>query len=146
MQMTIVYTPGVWDLLHVGHVAFLERARSFGTSLIVGVPSDEVVKTDKGSYPIIPLEQRIKMLTSLKCVDVAIPYYDLEFITHLSHIRPDILVVGETWGGQKRHRDAEEWAAANGCRFIKLPYTRGVSSTSIKERIAKCYRVEHCYD
>ena len=133
-MQTIVYIPGVWDLLHVGHVRVLRRARALGDRLVVGVPSDDVVEEDKGKQPVIPLEHRVEMLESLACVDTAWPYYDLGFLRHLELLRPDILAVGETWGVAPRHRDAERWVKKNGVRLVKLPYTTGVSTTSIRSK------------
>jgi len=130
--MLIVYIPGTWDLLHVGHVTILERAAALGDRLVVGVPHDEVVMQDKGELPVVPLEDRMRMLQSLKCVDVAIPYVHLEFLRHLRFIQPDILAVGSTWGREQRHIDAEAWAHDNGTRFITIPYTAGISTTHIK--------------
>lgn len=133
--MQVVYIPGVWDLLHVGHVTILERAKAFGDTLIVGVPSDDVVTQDKGQPPTITLDHRIRMLNALRCVDVAIPYYKLEFMTHLRMLRPDVFIAGETWGTDVRHRDAEAWLRENQKRFVQLPYSSVESSTSIKLRI-----------
>ena len=135
--MRIVYMPGVWDLLHVGHVAALESARALGDVLVVGVPGDEVVREDKGSLPVIPLHARLRMLLALRCVDVAYPYHALEFVTHLALFRPDVLAVGETWGCEQRHLDAEQWARDHGCRVVKLPYTPEESTTSIRQRILR---------
>ena len=132
--MQIVYIPGVWDLLHIGHLAILERARALGDRLVVGVPSDRVVIEDKGEPPMIPLVDRLRLLAALGCVDLAIPYYRLEFLTHLRMIQPDVLAVGETWGDEERHREAERWVAQNGRRLVKLPYYTDESTTAIKER------------
>jgi len=133
--MQIGYIPGVWDLLHVGHVAILTRAHSLCDRLVVGVPSDEVVYEDKKKYPTIKLDARIKMLESLRCVDVVLPYFEFEFITHLTLVHPDLLIVGSTWGKECRHIDAENWCRENNCRLVKLPYTRGISSTAIKKEL-----------
>lgn len=130
-----VYIPGCWDLLHVGHLAVLERARALGDSLTVGVAADEVIREDKGRPPVIPLGQRLRLLRSLRCVDAAEPYYRLEFLTHLEAFAPDILAVGATWGTEQRHRDAEEWVRWHGGRLVILPYTENVSTTEIKRRI-----------
>lgn len=133
--MRIVYIPGCWDLLHRGHMEVLKRAKSLGKILIVGVASDAVVFDDKGQYPIVDLADRVAMLQELRCVNFAAPYYDLEFLTHLQQFKPDILAVGETWGRDTRHQDAEHWCEKHDARLIKLPYTRSISSTSIKNRI-----------
>lgn len=132
--MILVYSPGVWDLLHVGHLAYLERARALGDRLAVGVPSDEVVRLDKGRPPAVPLAERLRLLAALRCVDLAVPYYALEFLTHLELFRPDVLCVGEGWGGAARHEEAEGWAAACGCRVVRLPRTPGVSTTILRRK------------
>jgi glycerol-3-phosphate cytidylyltransferase len=132
---TIAYIPGVWDLLHVGHVTILEHAKTLCDRLVVGVPSNEVVKEDKGKYPIIPLQDRVRMLSALRCVDAVLPYYRLEFLTNLKIIQPDILVVGEKWGVGKRHREAEEWLHQNEGRLVILPYYQYESTSTIKQRV-----------
>ena len=133
--MRLVYIPGCWDLLHTGHLNILERAKALGHTLVVGVASDEVISLDKGTYPIVDLVERVRLLNALKCVDIAAPYYQLEFLTHLNCFKPDILAVGETWGTDVRHQEAEAWCEMHYVRFIKLPYTRGISTTFIKEQI-----------
>lgn len=133
--MVVVYVPGVWDLLHVGHLTMLERARGLGDRLIVGVPTDDVVFADKGAGPAIPHEDRLRMVAALKCVDLAAPYFHLGFLPHLDMFKPDVLAVGETWGGDSRHKQAEMWIKNAGGRFVKLPYYRGESTSKIKERI-----------
>lgn len=131
----VVYTPGVWDLLHVGHLNFLERARALGDKLVVGVADDDVVEMDKGVKPVITAKDRVRMLNALKCVYRAQTYFEFEFLTHLNKFGPRVLAVGEYWGKERRHLDAEEWAKDNGCSVVRLTYTKGVSSTEIKSKI-----------
>lgn len=133
--MILVYIPGVWDLLHVGHLVVLERARALGDRLVVGVPSEAVIVEDKREPPVVPLADRLRLLSALQCVDVAVPYYRLEFLTHLEMFQPDVLAVGETWGRDKRHLDAERWIREHGHRLVKLPYTRGISTSEIKAAV-----------
>ena len=133
--MILIYIPGCWDLLHVGHLTILERARSLGDKLIVGVPSDDTVKEDKGEWPIVKLEHRLRMLNAFKCVDFAVPYYSLEFLTHLELFKPDILVVGDTWGSDIRHKRAENWIQRNDRRMVVMPYSSGVSTTMMRQRL-----------
>lgn len=133
--MIIVYTPGCWDLLHAGHVNFLERARGLGDRLVVGMATDNVIREDKGSLPILGDVERLYLLKSLRCVDMAVPYFELQFTTHLDQFKPDILAVGEDWGHDLRHVDAEIWMKEHGGRTVKLPYTKGISTTEIKRRI-----------
>ena len=76
----IVYTVGTFDLLHVGHLALLEYCKSLGGVLAVGVASDRVVNSYKPNVPVIPLEQRMEMLSALRCVDIVRPYDELEYV------------------------------------------------------------------
>src|SRR5687768_11865908 len=99
--MITVYTPGVWDLLHIGHVFFLQTARTLGGQLVVGVASDNVVWEDKGRLPIIHERDRRYIISSLKCVATAAIYYNLDFLPHLKVWEPQILAVGEFWGDLK---------------------------------------------
>jgi len=133
--MSVVYAPGVWDLLHVGHVRFLDVASHVGEKLIVGVPSDDVVFNDKGQLPVIPLNERMEMLAALECVDHVEAYYELDFIVHLEKFRPRILAVGAYWGSDLRHTRAENWLAENGGWITRIPYTNFVSTTDIIKRI-----------
>lgn len=132
---TIVYIPGVWDLLHIGHLQVLLNAANLGDRLVVGVPNDHIVLADKGQLPIVPVNQRKIMLECLWFVDVVLPYDKLEFITHLNQVKPDILAVGSTWGKEKRHKDAEKWVEHHGRRMVVLPYTQGISTTILEEKI-----------
>lgn len=134
-MLTKVYIPGVWDLLHVGHVTILESAKRLGGLLIVGVPTDEVVVLDKGKPPIIKDIDRAKMLQALRCTDLVAIYDRLEFITHLELFKPQIFVCGETWGSDQRHIMAEQWCMKNQCSMIQLPYYKNESTTKIKGRI-----------
>lgn len=135
MYRLIGYIPGVWDLLHVGHLTILENARGRCQVLIAGVPSDEVVREDKGKPPIITLSGRVRMLNALTCVSEAIPYYHLSFLNHLNTFNPNILFIGETWGSAQRHREAESWIQNHDRELIQLPYYRQESTTLIKARI-----------
>ena len=74
----VVYTVGTFDLLHVGHLALLEYCATLGDTVAVGVASDEVVQLYKPNAPVIPLEQRIEMLQALRCVDIVLPYHELD--------------------------------------------------------------------
>ena len=133
--MDIVYMPGCFDLLHVGHVRAIQRAANLGDWLIIGVPSDETVCEDKGSPPIISLNERIEMLKSLRAVDAVAPYFTLDFIPHLKNFQPSVLAVGSTWGTCSRHLAAEEWVRNNNARMVKIEYFTGESTTKIKQRV-----------
>ena len=128
--MKKVYAPGCWDLLHVGHVRFLNKAAESG-ELFVGVPSDEVVSLDKGSPPIIPCEQRMEMLRALECVSDVFRYDVLDFLQHLYVLSPDVLAVGQYWGTERRHRKAEAYMEGIGGKVLVIPYCDETSTTEI---------------
>lgn len=98
--MVKVFTNGVFDLLHAGHIRLLKYAKSLGTYLIVGVNSDESARLLKGpGRPIISLNDRICMLSELRCVDAVIPFEELSVEPLVRKLRPDIIVKGPdyTW-------------------------------------------------
>ena len=123
--------------MHVGHVAILEKAKSLGDFLIVRVFTDDVIaaKEYKGCPPVIPCEDRVRMLMALKCVDLALPLDKREYLEDLKKYNPDILVVGEYWGNHRRNIEAEEYMKSKGGKLVQIPYTREVSTTQIKQKI-----------
>ena len=133
--MELVYTPGCWDLLHYGHMQFIANAAELGDRLIVGVASDEVITLDKGRPPVLTLDERMTSLLGLWSPDLVIPYYDLEFLTHLRMFVPNVMVVGEGWGTEERHTEALRWANENDCRVVMLPRTQGISTSEICRRV-----------
>ena len=131
---TVVFTNGVFDLLHPGHVRYLQHARSLGDALIVGVNSDRSVRGQKGSErPILPEAERAEVLAALAAVD-AVAIFDedtpLQLITAL---QPDILVKGADWAA-----DAivgREIVEARGGRVVRANVEQGYSTTAIVEKI-----------
>jgi rfaE bifunctional protein nucleotidyltransferase chain/domain len=133
--MKIVYAPGCFDLLHVGHLRFLERARLLGDRLIVGVAADSVIALDKGRSPVIPEDQRLELVRGLACVSEAVIYRELRFLKEIRKFKPHILAVGEQWGSMERHLEASNWMKQHGGMLATIDYTREVSTTMIFERI-----------
>ena len=129
----IVYTVGTFDLLHIGHLALLEYCRTLGDVVAVGVASDEVVGSYKRNVPIIPLEERMEMLSALRCVDIARPYYELEYVSGCKEIKPDIFVIGEDWGDKPHNVDVESYLKSYDCKIIQVSYNPKTSSTKIKQ-------------
>jgi len=131
----VIYTVGTFDLLHVGHLALLEHCASLGDTVAVGIASDEVVKLYKPNAPIIPLEQRIKMLQALRCVDIVIPYYELDYLTICEQVKADIFVIGEDWGRKPHNQDVEKYFYSEGKRVVQIQYNPQTSSTQIKKNV-----------
>jgi len=129
----LVYTVGTFDLLHVGHLALLEKCRELGDVVAVGVASDSVVNSYKPNAPVIPLDQRVEMLKALRFVDIVRPYYELEYVSACKELNADIFVVGEDWGNKLHNIDVEFYLHANGKKIIQVDYNPRTSSTSIKK-------------
>jgi cytidyltransferase-like protein len=130
----IVYTVGTFDLLHVGHLALLEYCKTLG-DVAVGVAADSVVNSYKPHVAVIPLEQRMAMLKALKCVDIVIPYHELEYISGCKEINPDIFVIGEDWGNKQHNVDVEAYLKAEGKKILQVSYNPLTSSSKIKQNV-----------
>jgi len=125
--------------LHVGHLALLEYCASLGDTVAVGVASDEVAKLYKPNIPVIPLEQRIQMLQALRCVDVVLPYHQLDYIAVCKEVKADIFVIGE----EKPHNQGvENYLKAQGKKIVQVQYHPRNSSTKIKEKVIAQYQVD----
>ena len=131
----VVYTVGTFDLLHVGHLALLEYCASLGDTVAVGVASDEVVQLYKPRAPAIPLDQRIEMLKALRCVDIVLPYHELDYLTICEEVKADIFVIGEDWGRKPHNQDVENYFNAQGKKVVQIQYNPRTSSTQIKRNI-----------
>jgi D-beta-D-heptose 7-phosphate kinase/D-beta-D-heptose 1-phosphate adenosyltransferase len=132
---TIVFTNGCFDLMHAGHVRFLERCREQGHVLVVALNSDRSVRSlNKGEErPIIPQQYRAEMMAALQCVDYVTIFDDPTPQKLIEKLNPDILVKGQDWS--EKGVVGREYVEANGGRVILLPLVEGVSTTMIVERI-----------
>ena len=136
---TIVFTNGVFDILHVGHVTYLEQAAALGTKLIIGVNSDVSVRSlNKGpERPINPEWARVRILEALRCVNVAIVFTDHTPLDLILSIQPDILVKGgdynpdETDESNKTYMVGSKEVKAAGGVAIAIPLVDGFSTTNI---------------
>ncbi len=128
----VVYTVGTFDLLHVGHLALLEYCATLGNTVAVGVASDKVVKLYKPNIPVIPLKQRIEMLQALRCVDIVLPYHELDYLTVCKKVKADIFVIGEDWGRKPHNQDVENYFKVQGKKVVQIKYNPRNSSTKIK--------------
>ena len=130
----VVFTNGVFDLLHPGHVRYLQHARSLGDMLIVGLNADASVRRNKGpGRPITPQHERAEVLAALDCVDAVVIFDQDTPAEIVRRIQPDILVKGADWpADQIVGRDTVE---ARGGRVVLVPVEPGHSTSSILERI-----------
>jgi glycerol-3-phosphate cytidylyltransferase len=131
----VVYTVGTFDLLHVGHLALLEYCKTLGDVVAVGVASDDVVNLYKPNAPVIPLNQRLTMLSALRCVDIVRPYHELEYVSGCRELNADIFVIGEDWGSNTHNLEVESYLRAAGKQIIQVRYNPQTSSTEIKQRV-----------
>jgi D-beta-D-heptose 7-phosphate kinase/D-beta-D-heptose 1-phosphate adenosyltransferase len=134
MGRLIVFTNGVFDLLHPGHVRYLQAARALGDLLIVGLNADASVRRNKGpSRPITPQEERAELLAALACVDAVVIFPEDTPARIIAVVQPDILVKGADWAAdQIVGRDTVE---ARGGRVVRVPVEQGYSTTAIVERV-----------
>src|SRR4051812_29428648 len=130
----IVFTNGVFDILHPGHLRYLQAARGHGDLLVVGLSSDASVRRNKGpSRPINPEHERAELLAALECVDAVSIFDDDTPDDIIRRVEPDILVKGADWpADQIVGRDTVE---ARGGRVILEPVEQGYSTTSIVKKI-----------
>ena len=134
-KQIIGYTTGVYDLFHIGHLNLLKNAKGMCDKLVVGVTVDELV-TYKGKRAMIPFEDRIEIVRSIKYVDAAVPQYDMDKLTACKKLGATILFVGDDWYGTEKWKAYEEQFAKEGIRIVYFPYTKGISSTQITKALA----------
>jgi rfaE bifunctional protein nucleotidyltransferase chain/domain len=133
---TVVFTNGVFDLLHVGHLRYLQQARALGDALIVGVNSDRSVRANKGAgRPITPEAERVEILGALACVDGVVVFDQDTPHDIIAALQPDILVKGADWAADAIvGRDVVE---ARGGRVVRVPIEAGYSTSALVEKIRR---------
>jgi D-beta-D-heptose 7-phosphate kinase/D-beta-D-heptose 1-phosphate adenosyltransferase len=130
----IVFTNGVYDLLHPGHVRYLRAARAEGDTLIVGVNSDRSVRANKGpGRPINPEGERAELIASLAAVDVAVVFDEDTPHAIIAALQPDVLVKGADWPADQIV--GREVVEARGGRVVRIPVEEGHSSSRLIEKI-----------
>ncbi len=131
----VVFTNGVFDLLHVGHVTVLEAARAEGGALVVGVNSDESVRRlAKGDdRPLVPWAERARVLAALACVDCVVPFEEATPLELIRALRPDVLVKGADYALEEivGAADVTGW----GGRVVRIPLVAGKSTTDLVRRL-----------
>jgi D-beta-D-heptose 7-phosphate kinase/D-beta-D-heptose 1-phosphate adenosyltransferase len=135
---TLVFTNGVFDILHKGHVSYLLEARNLGDALIVGLNADSSVRRLKGEKrPIQTEADRAHILASLKCVDAVAIFDDDTPLSLIEFVLPDVLVKGSDWDVSKVvGKDVVE---ANGGKVLTLDFVEGRSTTGVVEKVIERY-------
>jgi rfaE bifunctional protein nucleotidyltransferase chain/domain len=135
----IVFTNGVFDLLHPGHLRYLQQSRALGDALVVGVNSDRSVRAIKGkNRPVIPENERAEILAALSCVDIVVVFDEDTPYTLIARLQPDVLVKGADWPEDGMiGRDIVE---GRGGRVVRVPFEAGYSTTNIIEKIGRSPR------
>ena len=130
---TLVFTNGCFDILHAGHVTYLQFARAQGDTLCIGLNSDASVRRAKGpSRPVVGEEHRAKLLCCLRFVDYVVVFGEDEPRDLVAAILPDVLVKGRDWAHYVSGRDVVE---ANGGRVVLADMVEGLSTTAIVRKI-----------
>jgi rfaE bifunctional protein nucleotidyltransferase chain/domain len=130
----IVFTNGVFDLLHLGHVRYLQAARALGDALIVGLNGDASVRRNKGpERPITPQDERAEILLALAAVDAVVIFDQDTPADVITAIQPDILVKGADWAADRIV--GRETVEARSGRVVRIPLEAGHSTTAIVYRV-----------
>jgi len=134
----VVFTNGCFDILHVGHIRYLRKARSLGDILVVGLNTDRSVRQIKGEKrPIVPQGERAEVLAALEFVDYVVLFDEPDPFVLIEKVKPTILVKGADWPKDKIiGRNVVEKA---GGRVVRIPLVRGASSTGVIKKIIQVY-------
>lgn len=134
--LRLVFTNGVFDLLHVGHVRYLAEARTLGDALLVAINSDRTVRELKGpDRPVFDEAERAEILAALRCVDYVTIFDDISPRSLIGELLPDVLVKGGDYDLDQIH-GREEVEAAGG-KVISLSFVKGASTTALIERMSR---------
>ena len=134
----IVFTNGCFDLLHIGHIRYLEEAKTLGDVLVVGVNSDSSVRKLKGpKRPILPEEERTETLSGLGCVDYITLFDEIDPLKLITSLQPNVLVKGGDW--TKEQTVGREVVERSGGEVVILPFVQGASTSNLINIILKKY-------
>jgi D-glycero-beta-D-manno-heptose 1-phosphate adenylyltransferase len=135
----LVFTNGVFDLLHVGHMRYLAQARALGDRLVVAINSDRTVRELKGpDRPVFDQEERAEILAALRIVDYVVIFDNVSPRSLISELLPDVLVKGGDYQLDEIH--GREGVEAAGGKVISLPFVDGASTTSLIARMKEGLR------
>lgn len=133
--MVIGYTTGVYDMLHIGHLNILRRAKEQCDYLVVGVSTDELVQKDKNKTPIIPFAERCAIVEAIKYVDKVVPQFDKNKMAAWEKYHFNKMFVGSDWKGTDAWNRFEKEFKPLGVEIVYLDHTDGISSTILRKKI-----------
>ena len=134
----IGYVAGVFDMFHIGHLNVIKNAKEYCEYLIVGVSTDDLVEKNKNKTPIIPFDERIEIVKSIKYVDNTIPQTDYSVdgkIRTAQENNINVMFVGSDWQGTSKWNDIEAKLKRMNIDVIYLPHTDGISSSLLRKKI-----------
>lgn len=137
MRKIIGYTTGVFDMFHIGHLNILRRAKEQCDYLIVGVSTDELVQSYKSKTPIIPYDERAEIVRSIRYVDEVVPQETRDKMEALKKYHFNKMFVGDDWKGSTLFTQVEQKMKELDVEIVYFPYTKGTSSTFLRETLAK---------
>ena len=130
-KFKIGYTTGVFDLFHIGHLNILKRSKELCEFLIVGVSTDELVKSYKHQSPAIPYNERVAIVEAIRYVDKVVPQKTRDKMAAYDKYKFDAMFVGDDWKGSELFSKVEKELKKNGSEVIYFPYTQNTSSTLV---------------
>lgn len=131
------YAPGAYDLFHVGHLNILRRARQHCDRLVVGVVADEVLEVTKGRRPVVPLAERVEIVSHLSLVDDVYVETQPDKLLTWEDVRFDVIFKGDDWRGTPKGDRLERDFAAVGVEVVYFPYTVHTSSTLLRRALTE---------
>ena len=136
--MNLIYTGGTFDLYHAGHVRFLQRCSQLGP-VTVSLNTDEFIESYKGKPPVLSYSDRAEVLLSSRYVDKVVPNSGgSDSRIAIEAVMPDIIAIGSDWARRDYYTQMafdQDWLDDRGIALMYIPYTQGISSTAIKERV-----------
>ena len=136
-KIIIGYTAGVYDLFHIGHLNILKNSKSLCDKLIVGVSTDALVKEYKNKIPIIPQDERMEIIRSVKYVDSVMFQDTMDKYSIWEKVKFDLMIVGDDWYKTEKWNNYEKLFKQVEVRIVYFPHTKGTSSTLINSILVK---------
>ena len=133
----IGYTTGVYDLFQVGHLNILKRAKEKCDYLIVGVSTDELVQAEKHKKPLIPFDDRVRIVEAIRYVDMVVPQFNKNKLEAYEKYHFDKMFVGSDWQGTDAWQRYEDQFAPLGVEIIYLPHTDGISTSRLSKILSE---------